>query len=59
MTADDLILTGSSDGLIRLVNIQPHKLVGVLGDHGDFPVKRAHRFFGLSLAFPEPAWDRC
>ena len=68
---DDLVLTGSSDGLIRLVrfsidfllirycfwtvfrlclclilvyfdaqvNIQPHKLVGVLGDHGDFPIE--------------------
>ena len=70
----DTILTGSSDGLLRVVTIQvrlcartlkaytrslcflraltqvgsaglpvlhvqPHKLVGVLGDHGDFPIE--------------------
>ena len=33
------ILTGSSDGLIRLCTVQPNKLLGVLGSHDDFPVE--------------------
>jgi hypothetical protein len=32
--------TGSSDGLVRLINIHPNTLVGVLGEHGDFPIER-------------------
>ena len=36
----DVIATGSSDGLIRLVQIHPNKLLGVIADHGDFPVER-------------------
>ena len=36
----DVIATGSSDGLIRLVQIHPNKLLGVVADHGDFPVER-------------------
>jgi len=37
---DDVVATGSSDGLIRLVQILPSKLLGVIGDHGEFPVER-------------------
>ncbi|KAG9016055.1 WD repeat-containing protein jip5 [Tulasnella sp. 427] len=37
---DDVIATGSSDGLIRLVQIMPNKLLGAVADHGDFPVER-------------------
>lgn len=37
---DDVIATGSSDGMIRLVQILPSKLLGVVADHGDFPVER-------------------
>jgi WD40 repeat protein len=33
------LLTGSSDGLIRALQIQPNKLMGVLGSHEDFPVE--------------------
>jgi len=33
------ILTGSSDGLIRLCSIFPNKLLGVIGSHDDFPVE--------------------
>jgi len=33
------IMTGSSDGLIRAVSIQPNKMIGVLGDHEEFPVE--------------------
>ena len=37
----DALATGSSDGLIRLVTVDPDKLVGVLGEHnGDEPVER-------------------
>jgi WD40 repeat protein len=37
---EDTILTGSSDGIIRIVKIAPHKLLGVIGYHDDFPVER-------------------
>ena len=33
------MVTGSSDGLVRVVSIQPNKVLGVLGDHDDFPVE--------------------
>ncbi|KAI0340452.1 WD40 repeat-like protein [Trametopsis cervina] len=38
--AASTILTGSSDGLVRVVEILPSKLVGVVADHGEFPVER-------------------
>ncbi|KAI0686325.1 WD repeat-containing protein JIP5 [Cytidiella melzeri] len=38
--AESTILTGSSDGLVRVVEIMPSKLVGVVADHGEFPVER-------------------
>ncbi|KAG6819103.1 hypothetical protein H0H93_015441 [Arthromyces matolae] len=34
------ILTGSSDGFVRAVEILPTKLLGVVADHGDWPVER-------------------
>eukprot|EP01126_Amoeba_proteus_P059678 TRINITY_DN7815_c0_g1_i20.p1 TRINITY_DN7815_c0_g1~~TRINITY_DN7815_c0_g1_i20.p1 ORF type:complete len:194 (-),score=52.39 TRINITY_DN7815_c0_g1_i20:286-867(-) len=37
---DDVICTGSSDGLIRVVSIEPNKFLGVIGEHEDFPVER-------------------
>jgi WD40 repeat protein len=37
---EDTLLTGSSDGLIRLVSIQPDKLLGVLGNHQGFPIEK-------------------
>ena len=36
----DTLLTGSSDGLIRVVQIHPNKLLGVMGDHEGFPIER-------------------
>lgn len=36
---EDTVATGSSDGLIRIVSILPNKLLGVIGDHGEFPVE--------------------
>lgn len=38
--AQSTILTGSSDGFLRAVQILPTKLLGVVADHGDFPVER-------------------
>jgi WD40 repeat protein len=38
---EDTLLTGSSDGIIRVVQIHPDKLLGVLGDdHGGFPIEK-------------------
>lgn len=37
---EETICTGSSDGLIRVISILPNKLVGVIGDHGDYPIER-------------------
>jgi WD40 repeat protein len=39
-SSGDAILTGSSDGLLRVVEVLPTKLVGVIADHGDFPIER-------------------
>ena len=30
---EDSVLTGSSDGLIRILSIQPNRMLGVLGEH--------------------------
>lgn len=35
----DTVLTGSSDGLIRVVQLFPHKLLGIVGDHGGMPIE--------------------
>ena len=37
---ENTILTGSSDGVVRVVTIQPDKLLGVLGNHEGFPVEK-------------------
>ncbi|CAA7269911.1 unnamed protein product [Cyclocybe aegerita] len=34
------ILTGSSDGMVRAVQILPTKLLGVVVDHGEWPIER-------------------
>ncbi|KAL0578813.1 hypothetical protein V5O48_003180 [Marasmius crinis-equi] len=38
--SSSMILTGSSDGFLRAVNIFPTKLHGVVADHGEWPVER-------------------
>jgi len=38
--ASSTILTGSSDGLLRAVQLFPTKLVGIVTDHGAFPIER-------------------
>ena len=37
---EDTVLTASSDGMIRVLNIQPNKMVGVLGIHSDMDVEK-------------------
>ncbi|KAJ3529736.1 hypothetical protein NMY22_g8874 [Coprinellus aureogranulatus] len=37
---ESTVLTGSSDGYVRAVQILPTKLLGVVADHGEFPVER-------------------
>jgi len=37
---EDTLLTGASDGLIRVVQIHPDKLLGILGDHGGLPIEK-------------------
>ncbi|KAL2643045.1 hypothetical protein R1flu_010632 [Riccia fluitans] len=37
---EDTLVTGSSDGMIRVVSILPNKMIGVIGEHADFPVER-------------------
>jgi len=38
---EDTLLTGSSDGLIRVVSVHPDKFIGVLGDnHEGFPIEK-------------------
>ncbi|KAI9918444.1 hypothetical protein PsorP6_011507 [Peronosclerospora sorghi] len=36
---EDTVLTGSSDGIVRVVQLHPNKLLGLIGDHEDFPVE--------------------
>lgn len=36
---EDTVCTGSSDGIIRIVQLHPNKLLGLVGDHEDFPVE--------------------
>lgn len=33
-----LLFTGGEDGLVRLVGVYPHRMVKVVGEHGDEPV---------------------
>ncbi|KAA1472358.1 WD40 repeat-like protein [Dentipellis sp. KUC8613] len=39
-SSNNTILTGSSDGLLRAVQVLPTKMVGIVADHGDFPIER-------------------
>lgn len=44
-----LVFSGGEDGLVRLVGVQPHRVVRVVGEHGDEPVQamRLSRCGGL------------
>lgn len=48
---DTTVLTGSSDGLVRVVQILPHKFLGVVADHGmGLPVERMKRREGVLVS---------
>ncbi|KAG0213801.1 WD40-repeat-containing domain protein [Mortierella sp. GBAus27b] len=36
---EDTVATGSSDGIIRVIEILPNKFQGVVGEHEDFPIE--------------------
>ncbi|SAM82219.1 related to WD repeat-containing protein JIP5 [Ustilago bromivora] len=40
---NETVLTGSSDGLVRVVQILPSKLLGVIASHDGLPVERIRR----------------
>lgn len=37
---EDTVVTGSSDGLIRIVGILPNKMLGIVGEHAEYPIER-------------------
>lgn len=37
---EDTVISGSSDGVLRVLSVQPNKLLGVVGAHADMPVER-------------------
>jgi WD repeat-containing protein 55 len=37
---EDTLLTASSDGVIRILQVHPNRLLGVLGEHGQFDIER-------------------
>jgi len=52
------ILTGSMDGYVRAVQILPTKLLGVVADHGNWPVERISVGSGMGQLLIEPEEDR-
>jgi len=46
---EDTMLTASSDGIIRVISLQPNQMLGVLGEHGDFDVERLSASTDLAL----------
>ncbi|KAG0348864.1 WD domain repeat-containing protein 55 [Podila humilis] len=36
---EDTVATGSSDGIIRIIDILPNKFQGIVGEHDDFPIE--------------------
>lgn len=46
---EDTLLTASSDGLIRVVQVHPNKLLGVFGEHGEFDIERMARTSDMRL----------
>eukprot|EP00049_Salpingoeca_infusionum_P002255 m.55215 g.55215 ORF g.55215 m.55215 type:complete len:376 (+) comp11471_c1_seq1:251-1378(+) len=39
---ENTLVTGSSDGILRVTTILPNKIKGVLGEHHAYPVERIH-----------------
>ncbi|ORX34958.1 WD40-repeat-containing domain protein [Kockovaella imperatae] len=36
----DIVATGSEDGMIRVIQVLPHKFLGVIATHDDYPIER-------------------
>ncbi|ORZ41343.1 WD40-repeat-containing domain protein [Catenaria anguillulae PL171] len=36
---EDVVATGSSDGIVRICSVLPNKLLGVIGHHEEFPIE--------------------
>ena len=49
---EDTLLTGCQDGLIRIIGVLPNQMLGVVGEHGDYPVER----LALSGVLAKSAW---
>lgn len=43
---EDTLLSGSSDGVVRVLQVQPDQLLGVLGDHDGFPIEKLQLSMG-------------
>ena len=37
---EETLLTGSSDGIVRIIGILPNKMLGLVGEHGEMPIER-------------------
>ena len=37
---DDILISGSSDGVIRILSVLPNRMLGVVGEHSEWPVER-------------------
>jgi len=35
---EDTVITGCGDGFIRMITCEPTKMLGIVGNHGDFPI---------------------
>ena len=46
---EDTLLSGCQDGMIRVIGVLPNAMLGVVGEHGDYPVE------SLALSGADPA----
>jgi WD40 repeat protein len=46
---EDMCVTGSSDGLIRVISIFPNKILGLVGEHSDMPIERLTMSFDKNM----------
>lgn len=37
--SEDTVITGAADGIIRVVDVHPHRIRGVIGEHDGLPVE--------------------
>ena len=46
---EDMVVTGSSDGLIRVISVLPNKILGLVGEHSDMPIERLTMSFDKNM----------